>query len=243
MGIRGGGANSIHIDGNSEISNLIIEKTDDGSIRVVTSDGTVVKATIVEDGSDDIILTGAFESVTIAADVTVNAVDASIDAVEISGENASFDVDENSTVTAVTVSDTANGTTVTVSGTVGTLTTDAQISVTNSGTITTAVVNADNVIIDGNEPKTVEVDESVTVEPANSDGTTVDGTTSSSSSGSSGGSSSSPAAATVSSAETSDATTIVLTMSSALTGTAGDPAAFTVAGAASSPSVSSVAVR
>lgn len=47
---------------------------------------------------------------------------------------------------------------------------------------------------------------------------------------------------TVSSASTLGATTIVLTMSSALTNTAGDPAAFTVSGVATAPSVSSVSV-
>jgi len=51
-----------------------------------------------------------------------------------------------------------------------------------------------------------------------------------------------PAAPTFVSAATSDATHIVITMSSALTGTAGAPAAFTVASVASNPAVTGVAV-
>ena len=186
--VRGGGANSIHIEGNSQIDNLIIEKTDDGSIRIVTSDGTVIKATVIEDGNDDIILTGSFESVTIVADVNVNAVDASIESVDITDGGASFDVDEDSSIDEVTVSDKADGAEISVSGTISTLTTDAQITVSNDGTITEAVINANDVIIDGKEPKTIEVDDSVTSEPTDSDGNTVDGTTSTGGSGGGGGS-------------------------------------------------------
>ncbi|MEA4920196.1 MAG: S-layer homology domain-containing protein, partial [Clostridiaceae bacterium] len=181
--VRGGGANSIHIKGGSQISNIIVEKTDSGDIRVVTSEGAVIDAVYVDDGSDDVILTGSFQSLTIAANVTVKAVGASIDTINLTAEDSSLDVDKKSSVTSLNVSETATGANVTVSGNVKTLTTDAQITVDNQGTISKAVVNANNVIIDGKEPTKVTVDSSVTKLPKDSDGNKVDGSTGSSSSG------------------------------------------------------------
>ncbi|MGE4485695.1 MAG: S-layer homology domain-containing protein, partial [Oscillospiraceae bacterium] len=195
--VRGGGANSIHIKGGSQIANIIVEKTDSGDIRVVTSDGSVVEAVYVDDGSDDIILTGSFQSVTIAADVNVKAVDASIKTVDMTSEDASLDIDKDSYVKALNVAETAAGVSLTVSGSVGTLTTDAQITVDNQGTISEAVVNADDVIIDGSEPTKVVVGSDVTSEPTDSDGNIVDG----SSSGSTGGGSSSVTRFSVSAAK------------------------------------------
>ncbi len=130
--VRGGGANSIHIVGNSKISNLIIEKTDSGQIRVVAQDGSAVEAVFVDDGNDDIILTGTFESVSINASVSVKVVDAQIAAVKVTGENSRIEIDTASTV--------------------GTLTAEAPVSVSNNGTIAKAEVNVDNVTIDGNKP-------------------------------------------------------------------------------------------
>ncbi len=133
--VRGGGANSIHIVGGSQISNLIIEKTDSGQIRIVTEDGSAVEAVYVDDGNDDIILTGTFESVSITAAVSVKVVDAVIGTVKVTGENTRIDIDAASTVT--------------------TLSADAPITVDNKGTITKAEVSVENVTITGNKPKDI----------------------------------------------------------------------------------------
>jgi hypothetical protein len=77
--VRGGGPDSIHITGGSSLAGITIEKTDAGEVRVVTSDGSVVDAVYVNDGSDDVILTGAFKKVTVLADVQVRAVQADIE--------------------------------------------------------------------------------------------------------------------------------------------------------------------
>ena len=183
--VRGGGANSIHITGNSNIASIIVQKTDDGKIRIVTADGAEVDALYVDDGSDDIILTGDFKSVTIAEDVSVKAVGATIQSVRMTGA-AAFDVDSKSTVDALTADDTAEGASITVAGKVGTLTADAKIAIDNDGTITKAVVNANGVTIDGTKPSTVTVASSVTKQPTDSDGNAV-GSSSGSSGGSSGG--------------------------------------------------------
>jgi len=97
--IRGGGENSIHIIGGS-YGSIIIEKTDKGKIRVITSDGAVVYSVYIDDGNDDVILSGNFESVTVNANVNVI-------------------IDTGSSVTALTVA--ASGINLTNNGSIRTL--------------------------------------------------------------------------------------------------------------------------
>jgi len=226
--IRGGGANSIHIQGNSQIGNIIIEKTDDGAVRVVTSDGATVDGVFVDDGNDDIILTGSFDSITVAADASVKLVDAEIEEMEVTASGASVDVDADTNVSNMTVTESAQASVISVSGTVTklqndapqssitvsgtvatlsagyaavgssvnitsgakvtTLTTDANISVDNKGTITNAQINANGVTLDGNHPVNVNVDSKVTILPVDSDGNIVSDGDNSSSTGGGGGS-------------------------------------------------------
>lgn len=173
--VRGGGVNSIRITGSSQISSVIIQKTDDGGIRVVTEGGAVIEAVFVDDGKDDVILTGSFKAVTVAADVPVSAVSANIGSVNVTGAGASLTVDSASKIAAVSVAETAVNTEISVKGEVGTLTANAAITVDNQGTIKKADVKADNVIIDGNKPNDVKVDDSVKEPPKSSDGKPVEG--------------------------------------------------------------------
>lgn len=101
--VHGGGENSIHIKGGSYTS-LIIEKTDDGKVRVVTSDGAAVNAVYVDDGNDDVILSGSFGTVTMDADV-----------------NLVIDSDSNVAILTISVSNI----TVTNNGSIGTLNVNA----------------------------------------------------------------------------------------------------------------------
>ena len=132
MIVRGGGANSIYINGSSSVTNLVIEKTDDGEIRVVAEDGSVVDAVYVDDGCDDVILTGTFGSVAITAGVTVRAVNAQVELVYIEHEDGRFIIDEDSVIDVLIV--------------------DAPVTVTNNGTINTAELNVDGAAVEGNEP-------------------------------------------------------------------------------------------
>ncbi|MGI5971841.1 MAG: S-layer homology domain-containing protein, partial [Oscillospiraceae bacterium] len=152
--IRGGGADSIHILGNSNIAGIIIDKTDDGKIRIVTEDGAVVDAVYIDDGSDDIILTGSFESVTVAADVNIVVVGASIGSLAVEEAGASVNIDKNSTIDTLNVK--------------------VPASIYNSGTIDKAVISANNVIIDGEAPDDLEVGDDVTSPPTNSSGKPVE---------------------------------------------------------------------
>lgn len=185
--VRGGGSDSIHIQGGSQISRLIIEKTDDGSIRVVTSEGAVVAAVLVEDGTDDIILTGSFDSITVAADVAVKAVDARIGQVDVTAGDAVLNVDQDSVIGALNVAETAADTKITVFGRVETLTANAKISVNNQGTITRMQINANGVAIEGNAPAAVNVATTVTDTTPAAGSSSISGGTSS---GGGGGSSS-----------------------------------------------------
>jgi len=196
--VRGGGADSIHIIGDSRISNIIVEKKDDGTIRVVTSDGTVVESVFIDDGRDDVILTGAFESVSVAAGVSVKAVGAQIKKVEVTSGDAEIDVDEDTEIDEITVASSAGGAGISVSGKVGTLTTDAKIKIENNGTITKAEVNADGVIIDGKKPATLEVADTVTDVPTNSDGGAVGSGNTSGGGGGGGGGNDGPTTTTIS---------------------------------------------
>jgi len=184
--VRGGGPASIHIQGGSQISHLIMEKTDDGAIRIVTSEGAVVEAVFVDDGTDDIIMTGSFASITVAADVAVKAVDARIGQVDVTAGDAVLDVNQDSVIGTLNVAETAADTKVTISGKVEKLTANAKVSIENKGTITQAQINANGVAIEGNAPATVNVAATVTDTPAASSSLTSGKT----SSGGGGGSSS-----------------------------------------------------
>ncbi|SMC34648.1 S-layer homology domain-containing protein [Papillibacter cinnamivorans] len=152
--IRGGGANSVYIEGGSALSDIIIEKTEAGEIRVVTSGGASVFAVYVDDGCDDVILTGTFTDVTITSGVTVRAVGAAVQNMTVSCADAELFVDSASSVALLMV--------------------EAPASVTNVGLITTAVIESDGVVIDGNSPLTVSLSSGASY-PTNSFGIPVTG--------------------------------------------------------------------
>ncbi|MDD3268500.1 MAG: GLUG motif-containing protein [Syntrophomonadaceae bacterium] len=185
--VRGGGSDSIHIKG-GQISHLIMEKTDGGSIRIVSSEGAVVEAVLVDKGTDDIILTGSFASITVTADVGIKAVDAQVGQVDVTARNAVLNVDKDSVVSTLNVAEAAADTKITVSGRVETLTANAKISVSNQGTITKAQINANGVSINGNAPATTNVAATIIDKPA---ATTPSASSGTSSGGGGGGSSSS----------------------------------------------------
>ena len=162
MIVRGGGPNSILITGDSKIVNIVILKTDTGKIRVVTSNKAVVDVVYVNDGNDDIILTGSFKNVYITAEAKISAVSADIKSLNVTNGRASINIDKSSQASEVKIANAAAGTSLAISGTVGTLTANARISVANSGTITKAVVNADGVAIAGTAPVKTEFGSNVT---------------------------------------------------------------------------------
>lgn len=66
--VRGGGKDSIHING-GQYSEIIIEQTATGQVRIVAVDASGLKVTISENAKgEEIILNGDFKSVTVNAD-------------------------------------------------------------------------------------------------------------------------------------------------------------------------------
>lgn len=110
--VRGGGANSIVIKGDSKITQVIIARQE-GKVRVAVEDGAQVSVVVVEEGSDDVKLEGTLGTVSI---------EGSDAAVEITGKVDTVDVTESADNTSVTVSKGATVSTLTTSAENATLT-------------------------------------------------------------------------------------------------------------------------
>jgi hypothetical protein len=101
--IRGGGANSIRITGNSSVGTVIVSRID-GVVSVKVQGDAQVDVIYIDDGSDDVVLVGAFGDIELAADnVTVTATDAEINNIEISGSDSKVVVGAGSNVGAIGV--------------------------------------------------------------------------------------------------------------------------------------------
>ena len=120
--VRGGGENSVHITGNSEITTIRIEKVD-GKIRIVVSDGNTVQEIEVAEG-EEIIISGT------------------VGTVEVASPNTTI-VANNANIGSVNVESTASNTTIqTGSGaTIGTVNAAAQTSVSGQGKVTKVNLN------------------------------------------------------------------------------------------------------
>lgn len=103
--VRGGGENSVHITGNSNITSVRIEKVND-KIRIVVADGSSVKEVEVAEG-EEIIITGKVGTLdVVASDTKIIAKDAEIAAVTVasSAVNTSLNAESGSTIAKVTAS-------------------------------------------------------------------------------------------------------------------------------------------
>ncbi|MDF2819867.1 MAG: S-layer domain protein [Clostridiales bacterium] len=135
--VRGGGANSIIIKGNSKISNLMLSKTDSGAIRIKTEGNATVETIYVNDGKDDIILTGQFENVSVEGQTSVKAVNAQISNIDMNAGNATLNIDKNTKVSTIGISEDATGSAIEVSGSVENIETNAPNSnILVNGTVT-----------------------------------------------------------------------------------------------------------
>jgi len=130
--VRGGGVNSIHINGGS-YKTIVMEKTASGAVRIVATDASGLAVVIAEDaGGETIILEGAFDS------VAVNA------------PGVSVTTQGTTTIGTMTVSEGAAGSTVTVAdgSTVSELVLAGQTAVKGQGTVEKAEVKVDGVVFD-----------------------------------------------------------------------------------------------
>lgn len=148
--VRGGGENSIHIKNNSQVGSLIISKTDSGAVRIVTEDGCEVEFTYIDDGKDDVILEGAFDSVSVECDVPVIAQNAAIGTVNVKAESASVKIDGTSTVANMEIASSAAGTKLEVSQNAKVtkvISNAANVAISGSGTVSEAIVGGNNTTV------------------------------------------------------------------------------------------------
>jgi hypothetical protein len=131
--VRGGGADSIMLKGGCEIECLILQKKDDGMLRIQSEGDSVVSVLSITDGMSDITLTGSFGHVIIDAGVTVHAVEASVDILDITNSDAAFNIDTSSVITLLNIG--ADG-----------------ASVNNGGSVDHINFNAEGIVFIGNQP-------------------------------------------------------------------------------------------
>ena len=146
--VRGGGQNSIHING-GDYSKIVVERTPDGKVRIVVANLQGVPVVLSENAAGEtLILEGSFDSVTVQApDVVIKTQgQTSIKTLVVmaGSQNANIDLGSATTVTNLVLS--------------------SQTKVTGSGTVEKAEVTADNVVFE-KAPGSYAVDPDVVVPP------------------------------------------------------------------------------
>jgi len=101
--VRGGGTNSIIIKGSSSIDRIIVSRVD-SEVRIAVEGGANVEYIYIDDGSDDVIVTGTVKTLEIVAnDIKVVANKAKIESGIITGENSYFVINEDSEITTLEI--------------------------------------------------------------------------------------------------------------------------------------------
>ncbi|ACL76697.1 S-layer homology domain-containing protein [Ruminiclostridium cellulolyticum] len=134
--VRGGGENSIHITGSSNISNIKIEKNNN-KLRIVILDGNTVKEIEIAKG-EEIIVTGSVGTLEIATpDVIVKVIAANISDTKVVSANASIFVDKESKIKSVSINNSAENTAIKAEkgAVVNTVFSEAETNVSGEGTV------------------------------------------------------------------------------------------------------------
>ena len=115
--IRGGGENSVVIKGNSKIDEVIVARHE-GKVRVAVQGGAAVDVVYIDDGSSDVKVEGAVETITVSAPKITVSVDGAVNtvAMEASAEESTVVIMEDAKVDTLTTA--AQNSKVTVNGTV-----------------------------------------------------------------------------------------------------------------------------
>lgn len=147
--VRGGGVNSIHING-GQYSRIVMEKTASGAVRIVARDVDGLQVVIAEDAAGEtIILEGKFDSV------------------EVNAPNMNVTTQGNTTtIGTMTVTAGAGAATLNLAAgtTVTALVLNAQTAVKGQGNVTRATINADSIIFE-KAPGTYTVKPGVVIPP------------------------------------------------------------------------------
>ncbi|MDO4756478.1 MAG: S-layer homology domain-containing protein [Parabacteroides sp.] len=114
--IEGGGMHSVLIKGNSKIKVVQISKQDTG-VRVRVEGNAVTDVVYINDGCDDVILSGTFKNIAVdSSQNTIRLEDAVVKNLTITGKNVNMYIDKNSAVDTISVADSAENTKVTAEG-------------------------------------------------------------------------------------------------------------------------------
>lgn len=146
--VRGGGKNSIHING-GDYQNILVEKTPTGVVRIVVAGLDGIPFVLSEDAAgQEVILEGHFDS------VTVNAPDAVVK------------TDKQTSIKQFTIAPEAKNSTVNLGSqtTVTDLSVKAPVKVTGTGTVSKAEIASDNVSFE-KAPGNYTVDPEVVIPP------------------------------------------------------------------------------
>ena len=144
--VRGGGENSIHITNRSSIGNIIIAKTASGNVRIHSEKGCNVKALVINDGCDDVIIEGQYNNISVQSDVPVVLNNAEAVTLTVSADSAKVSLEGSTKVTSVKIAETAADAKLDVSekSTVTTVVSEAKgVEVSGEGTIKTAIISGD----------------------------------------------------------------------------------------------------
>ena len=144
--VRGGGENSIHITGNSEMSNIVVSRVD-GKVRIAIADGTNVKEINAADG-EEILIEGTVGNVNVTGEgLNINLASAKVTSVDITSANSTVTVGKDSTVSGnVTIAANADASKVVVAGTVANVVSSAAnstVSVAATGKVTNVDLKAE----------------------------------------------------------------------------------------------------
>jgi hypothetical protein len=166
--VKGGGTNSVIFRSCTLHGTVTVEKVD-GQIRIVAEGSTSVPKVVLQSGAilicrDD----GSFERVELPKDLDKNTeviLTGNFAEVEIAAEKANVKVGAGSTIDNLVVAKNASGTQVDLDkeASVTTVTADAEVEITGQGSIGTAEINVDGVVI---EQKPDEIDWGKGVESA-----------------------------------------------------------------------------
>lgn len=176
MVVRGGGMNSIIITGDSEVQGTVKVAKVNGEVRVSVEGNASVGVIYVNDGLDDIIVEGAFESLVVDYSSIVYAVNATIETIDVHTEEATVILSEGTTVGTATIHETATNAQIileddTAVGTITVSGADATVTVEDGAAVETVVIT------ETATDATIEVEDGATIETveAAAEGTTVTG--------------------------------------------------------------------
>lgn len=127
--LRGCGENSFHILPGCEVKDIIVTKATNGMLRLVNSSSKTIPMVFINDGQSGVILDGdALGSVVVNCDTQVIIKAKNVRTVSVTAD-AKVTVEKSAVVSMVEVGKTASNAALTINGTVGKLTNDANIKV------------------------------------------------------------------------------------------------------------------